>query len=190
MNTRSQRAARKPWGASILQKGACIWLVTLTLSLWSCDNPVGGTENNPLADFAGKTYKSQYGELFFVSAADTVKLGFGTEYNTEGKIVASKSTDAGTVYLLECSNHSNYSPSQYPDFNETNPHSGCYLPLYVRSITGEAVEWSQFASKTGAQGEGQYGSACFAAGSKEKAMEYLDLTKWNPQPTTSTGTAQ
>lgn len=185
MNTRSQRAARKPWGASILQKGACVWLVTLTLSLWSCDNPVGGTENNPLADFAGKTYKSQYGELFFVSAADTVKLGFETEYNTEGKIVASKSTDSGTVYLLECSSHSNYSPSQYPDFNETNPHSSCYLPVHIRSISANSVEWATFYTKV----EGK-DTTCFAASSKERATEYLDFSKWDAPYAYSTGTAQ
>lgn len=176
--------------AKAVRRGAITALIIITILMSGCGNPVGGAENNPLADFVGKTYKSQQNELFTVAAQDTIKLGYGTDYNTEGKIVASKSTDAGTVYLLECSTHSNYSPSQYPDFNEENPHSGCYLPVYVRSITGETVEWAAFSSKTGAQGEGQYGSACFAAGSKDKATEYLDLTQWNPQPMTSTGTAQ
>ncbi|MBQ7365743.1 MAG: hypothetical protein IJW57_00820 [Spirochaetaceae bacterium] len=176
--------------AKALRRGAITALIIITILMSGCGNPVGGVENNPLADFVGKTYKSQHDELFTVAAPDTIKLGFGTDYSTKGKIVASKSTDAGTVYLLECSTHSNYSPSQYPDFNEENPHSGCYLPVYVRSITGETVEWAAFSSKTGAQGEGQYGSACFAAGSKDKATEYLDLTQWNPQPMTSTGTVQ
>ena len=176
--------------AKAIRRGAITALIIITILMSGCGNPVGGVENNPLADFVGKTYKSQDDELFAVAAPDTIKLGFGTDYSTEGKIVASKSTDAGTVYLLECSTHSNYSPAQYPNFNEKNPHSGCYLPVYVRSITGKTVEWATFASKTGAQGEGQYGSACFAAGSKEKATEYLDLTQWNPQPTTSTGTVQ
>lgn len=176
--------------AKALRRGAITALIIITILMSGCSDPVGGAENNPLADFVGKTYKSQQNELFTVAAQDTIKLGFGTDYSTEGKIVASKSTDAGTVYLLECSTHSNYSPSQYPDFNEENPHSGCYLPVYVRSITGETVEWAAFSSKTGAQGEGQYGSACFATGSKDKATEYLDLTQWNPQPMTSTGTVQ
>ena len=176
--------------AKAIRRGAITALIIITILMSGCGNPVGGVENNPLADFVGKTYKGQYDELFAVAAQDTIKLGYETDYSTEGKIVASKSTDAGTVYLLECSTHSNYSPSQYPDFNEENPHSGCYLPVYVRSITGETVEWAAFSSKTGAQGEGQYGSACFAAGSKDKATEYLDLTQWNPQPMTSTGTVQ
>lgn len=176
--------------AKAVRRGAITALIIITILMSGCGNPVGGAENNPLADFVGKTYKSQQNELFTVAAQDTIKLGFGTDYSTEGKIVASKSTDAGTVYLLECSTHSNYSPSQYPDFNEENPHSGCYLPVYVRSITGETVEWAAFSSKTGAQGEGQYGSACFAAGSKDKATEYLDFSKWDDPYAYSTGTAQ
>ena len=176
--------------AKAVRRGAITALIIITILMSGCGNPVGGVENNPLADFVGKTYKSQQKELFTVAAQDTIKLGYETDYHTEGKIVASKSTDAGTVYLLECSTHSNYSPSQYPDFNEENPHSGCYLPVYVRSITGETVEWAAFSSKTGAQGEGQYGSACFAAGSKDKATEYLDFSKWDAPYAYSTGTVQ
>lgn len=126
--------------AKAIRRGAITALIIITILMSGCGNPVGGVENNPLADFVGKTYKSQQNELFTVAAQDTIKLGYETDYHTEGKIVASKSTDAGTVYLLECSTHSNYSTSQYPDFNEENPHSGCYLPVYVRSITGETVE--------------------------------------------------
>ena len=175
--------------AKAVRRGAITALIIITILMSGCSDPVGGVENNPLADFVGKTYKSQYNELFTIAAPDTIKLGYGTDYNTEGKIVASKSTDAGTVYLLECSTHSNSPSAQYPNFNEENPHSGCYLPVYVRSITGETVEWGAFFSQTGAQGEGR-SAACFAAGSKDKATEYLDLTQWNPQPMTSTGTAQ
>ena len=176
--------------AKAIRRGAITALIIITILMSGCGNPVGGVENNPLADFVGKSYKSQYDELFAVAAQDTIKLGFGTDYSTEGKIIASTSTGVGTVYLLKCSTHSNYSPSQYPDFNEENPHSGCYLPVHVRSITGETVEWAAFSSKTGAQGEGQYGSACFAAGSKDKATEYLDFSKWDPPYGYSTGTAQ
>lgn len=176
--------------AKAIRRGAITALIIITILMTGCGNPVGGVENNPLADFVGKTYKSQYGELFAVAAQDTIKLGYGTDYHTEGKIAASMSTDAGTVYLLKCSIHSNYSPAQYPNFNETNPHSGCYLPVYVRSITRETVEWATFSSKTGAQGEGQYGSACFAAGSKDKATEYLDFSKWDAPYAYSTGTVQ
>ena len=107
--------------AKALRRGAITALIIITILMSGCGNPVGGVENNSVADFVGKSYKSQYDELFTIAAPDTIKLGYGTDYNTEGKIVASKSTDAGTVYLLKCSTHSNYSPSQYPDFNEENP---------------------------------------------------------------------
>ena len=171
--------------AKAVRRGAITALIIITILMSGCGNPVGGVENNPLADFVGKTYKSQYDELFTVAAPDTIKLGYGTDYNTEGKIVASKSTDAGTVYLLECSTHSNHSPAQYPNFDETKPHSGCYLPVHVRSISANSVEWATFYTKVESKD-----TACFAAGSKDKATEYLDLTQWNPQPTTSTGTVQ
>ena len=171
--------------AKALRRGAITALIIITILMSGCGNPVGGVENNSVADFVGKSYKSQYDELFTIAAPDTIKLGFGTDYSTEGKIVASKSTDAGTVYLLKCSTHSNYSSAQYPNFNETNPHSGCYLPVYVRSISANSVEWATFYTKL----EGK-DTTCFAAGSKDKATEYLDLTQWNPQPMTSTGTVQ
>ena len=171
--------------AKAVRRGAITALIIITILMSGCGNPVGGVENNPLADFVGKTYKSQYNELFAVAAPDTIKLDFGTDYSTEGKIVASKSTDAGTVYLLECSTHSNHSPAQYPNFDETKPHSGCYLPVHVRSISANSVEWATFYTKVESKD-----TACFAAGSKDKATEYLDLTQWNPQPTTSTGTVQ
>ncbi|MBO5691449.1 MAG: hypothetical protein J6R96_06295, partial [Spirochaetaceae bacterium] len=135
-----------------LLQGVTLGLIIIATILFAgCENPVGGAENNPLADFAGKTYKSEYGELFSVTT-NTVKLGFGDSYNTEGKIVESRTTPEGTVYLLECSTHSNYSPSQYPNFTEENPHTGCYIPLYVLSITSTTVQWAQFASITGEQG--------------------------------------
>ncbi len=191
MNTQNRKTARRPLKSGGWHLGAtALCLVVLSLTLWSCGSPVGGTESNSVEFFVGKEYKSQYGELFKISARNTIELGFGNSYSTKGRIAASRRTDSGTVYLLECSTHSNYSSAQYPDFNEQNPHSGCYLLLYVRSITAQTVEWGQFASKTGATGEGQYGTSCFSSASKAKAEEYLDLSRWSPQPMLSTGSAQ
>lgn len=189
MNTRSQRAARKPWGASILQKGACVWLVTLTLSLWSCDNPVGGTENNPLADFAGKTYKGEW-ETFSISKEnDHIILKIGSEPDdTIGKVVDSSQAEQGTVYLLECSQHKNWEAYQYPSYpsdTTQEPHSSCYLPVHIRSISANSVEWATFYTKV----EGK-DTTCFAASSKERATEYLDFSKWDAPYAYSTGTAQ
>ena len=168
-----------------LLQGVTLGLIIIATILFAgCENPVGGTENNPLADFVGKVYKSEYGELFSVTT-NTVKLGFGDSYNTEGKIVESRTTPEGTVYLLECSTHSNYSPSQYPNFTEENPHTGCYLPLYVRSITSTTVEWATFYTSVNNKP-----TACFSSNSLDKAKEYLDFSKWDPLADWSTATAQ
>ena len=177
--------------AKAIRRGAITALIIITILMSGCSDPVGGVENNPLADFVGKTYKGEWEVFSILKENDHIILKISSEYSdTIGKVVALSQSEHGTVYLLECSTHSNYSPSQYPDFNEENPHSGCYLPVHVRSITGKTVEWATFASKTGAQGEGQYGSACFAAGSKEKATEYLDFSKWDDPYAYSTGTVQ
>ncbi len=168
-----------------LLQGVVLGLIIIATILFAgCENPVGGAENNPLADFAGKTYKSEYRELFSVTT-NTVKLGFEDSYNTEGKIVESRTTPEGTVYLLECSNHSNHSPSQYPNFTEENPHTGCYLPLYVLSITSTTVEWATFYTSVNNKQ-----TACFSSNSLDKAKEYLDFSKWDPLKGWSTATAQ
>ncbi len=191
MSTQNRKIARRPLKSGGRHSGvALLCLVVLSLTLWSCGSPVGGTSSNPIEFFVGKVYKSQYGELFKVSARDTIEMGFGDSYSTKGRIVASRRADSGTVYLLQCSTHSNYSSAQYPGFSEQNPHLGCYLPLYVRSINAHTVEWGQFAAQTGAQGEGQYGTSCFSLSSKAKSEEYLDLSRWNPQPMLSIGSAQ
>lgn len=171
--------------ARLLQGVALGLIIIATILFAGCENPVGGAENNPLADFAGKTYKSEYRELFSVTT-NTVKLGFEDSYNTEGKIVESRTTPEGTVYLLECSNHSNYSPSQYPNFTEENPHTGCYLPLYVLSITSTTVEWATFYTSVNNKQ-----TACFSSNSLDNAQEYLDFSQWDPLTYgCSTGIAQ
>ena len=170
--------------ARLLQGVALGLIIIATTVFLGCENPVGGAENNPLSDFAGKVYKSEFGELFSVTT-NTVKLGYGESYSTEGKIVDSKTTDAGTVYLLECSTHLNYSPSQYPNFTEENPHTECYLPLYVLSITSTTVEWATF--YTSVDGKP---TACFDSASLDKAKEYLDFSKWDEPYSYSTGIAQ
>ena len=177
-----------------LLQGVALGLIIISATLFlGCENPVGGAEINPLADFAGKTYKSEYRELFSVTT-NTVKLGFGDSYNTEGKIVESRTTPEGTVYLLECSSHINFSPSQYPDYEDKAniPHKDCYTLLYIQSITSKNVTWAQFASVTGKEppSQTQYGAvtACFS--NKADAEEYLDFSKWDKPSSYSTGIAQ
>lgn len=175
--------------AKAVRRGAITALIIITILMSGCGNPVGGVENNSVADFVGKSYKGEW-EAFSISKENdhiTLKIGSGTD-DTIGKVVALSQSEHGTVYLLECSQHKNWGAYQYPSYPSDptkEPHSGCYLPVYVRSITGETVEWAAFYTKV----EGK-DTACFAAGSKDKATEYLDLTQWNLQPMTSTGTAQ
>ncbi len=186
MNTQNRKTARRPLKSGGRHSGVTLLcLVVLSLTLWSCGSPVGGTSSNPIEFFVGKVYKSQYGELFRVSARDTIEMGFGDSYSTKGRIVASRQAHSGTVYLLQCSTHSNYSPAQYPDYNEQNPHSGCLTLVHVRSIDGENVEWATFYTKVSGKD-----TSCFASTAKFKAEEYLDLNKWDPPYAYSTGSAQ
>lgn len=172
-----------------LLQGVVLGLIIISATLFlGCENPVGGAVNNPLADFEGKVYKAVYEggytETFSISQDNTGNI-FLTINDITGKIIESKTADTGTVYLLECSNHSNYSPSQYPNFTEENPHTGCYLPLYVLSITSTTVEWATFYTSVNNKP-----TACFSSNSLDKAKEYLDFSKWDPLAGWSTATAQ
>ncbi len=176
--------------ARLLQGVALGLIIIATILFAGCENPVGGAENNPLADFVGKVYKAVYEggytETFSISQDNTGNI-FLTINDITGKIIESKTADTGTVYLLECSNHSNYSPSQYPNFTEENPHTGCYLPLYVLSITSTTVEWATFWTSVDTKK-----TACFDSNSDylPKAKEYLDFSKWDEPYSYSTGIAQ
>ena len=182
-----------------LLQGVVLGLIIIATILFAgCENPVGGAENNPLADFAGKTYKSEYGELFSVTT-NTVKLGFRDSYNTEGKIVGSRTTPEGTVYLLECSNHINAVGYQYPNYDEHDshqcikdsygncsvPHKDCYTLVHVRSSSTQSVEWTTFYTSVDTKQ-----TACFDSNSLFKAKEYLDFSKWDEPYSYSTGIAQ
>ena len=175
--------------AKALRRGAITALIIITILMSGCSDPVGGVENNPLADFVGKSYKGEW-EAFSISKENDhiiLKIGSGTD-DTIGKVVAFSQSEHGTVYLLECSQHKNWSAYQYPSYPSDptkEPHSGCYLPVHVRYISANSVEWATFYTKV----EGK-DTACFAAGSKDKATEYLDFSKWDPPYGYSTGTVQ
>ena len=176
--------------AKALRRGAITALIIITILMSGCGNPVGGVENNPLADFVGKTYKEEWGAFSILKENDHIilKIGPGTD-DTIGKVVALSQAEHGTVYLLECSQHKNwYASYQYPSYlydPTKEPHAGCYLSVHVRSISANSVEWATFYTKV----EGK-DTACFAAGSKDKATEYLDFSKWDPPYGYSTGTVQ
>ena len=179
-----------------LLQGVALGLIIISTSLLlGCENPVGGIEQKPIEELVGKKYKDTYGTLFSISKEGTdILISITSDYdNTQGKIISSKNTTEGTVYLLECSSHSNYTPSQYPDYeDEANiPHKDCYTLLYIQSITSKNVTWAQFASVTGkeppSQTEYDAVTACFS--NKADAEEYLDLNKWT-SVWTSEATAQ
>ena len=175
--------------AKALRRGAITALIIITILMSGCSDPVGGVENNPLADFVGKTYKGEGAAFSILKENDHIILKISSEYDdTIGKVVALSQSEHGTVYLLECSQHKNWGAYQYPSYPSDptkEPHSGCYLSVHVRSISANSVEWATFYTKV----EGK-DTACFAAGSKDKATEYLDFSKWDPPYTYSTGTVQ
>lgn len=181
-----------------LLQGVALGLIIISATLFlGCENPVGGIEQKPIEELVGKKYKgeSEY-DTFSISQDDTGNIIL-TIYDLIGKIIESKTAGIGTVYLLECSNHTNYGPNQYPDYPdyyndepEKEPHTACYTLVHVRSSSTQSVEWATFITKIGMENEGEYGTACFDSNSLPKAKEYLDFSKWDEPYSYSTGIAQ
>lgn len=191
-----------------LLQGVALGLVIISATLFlGCETPVGGAEQNPIEELVGKEYKSEWDELFYISSADTIELGYQYEegadniikvFNSKGKIIDRTTTEKGTVYLLKSIEHSNTIPSQYPDYNDKAPHSDCYFLIYVRSCSATSLEWAQFSTVTGEEPKltdeqkAQHLVAlttCFASNSLEEAQKYLNLDNWT-STYTSTGIAQ
>lgn len=180
-----------------LLQGVTLGLIIIATILFAgCENPVGGVVNNPLADFAGKTYKgeSEY-DTFSISQDNTgniiLTIGSGND-GTIGQVVASKSASQGFVYLLKCSQHKNWGAYQYPDYPdyyndepEKEPHTDCYHLVHVRSSSATSIEWATFYTSV----DGKL-TTCFAFNSLNKAKEYLDFSKWDEPYAYSTGIAQ
>lgn len=193
--------------ARLLQGVALGLIIIATILFAGCENPVGGVEQKPIEELVGKEYKSKWNELFYISSADTIKIGYQYEdeaeniikvFNSEGKIINRTTTEKGTVYLLKSIEHSNTIPSQSPDYNDKAPHSDCYFPIYVRSCSATSLEWAQFSTVTGEEPEltdEQKAqnlvavTTCFAVDSFDEAQEYLNLDNWT-SIYTSTGIAQ
>lgn len=186
-----------------LLQGVALGLIIISATLLlGCETPVGGIEQKPIEELVGKVYKSRWNELFYISSADTIEIGYQYEdeeknikkvFESKGKIIDRTTTEKGTVYLLQCSNHTNYGPNQYPGYNtgsQENPHihSDCYTLVYVRSSSTQSVEWATFNTSVDTKK-----TACFDSNSDSlpKAKEYLDFNKWDPLTYgCSTGIAQ
>ncbi|MDY4674155.1 MAG: hypothetical protein SO369_04080 [Treponema sp.] len=177
-----------------LLQGVALGLIIISATLFlGCENPVGGAEQNPIEELVGKVYKGDW-ETFSISQDNTGNIIL-TINDIIGKIIESKTADIGTVYLLQCSNHTNYGPNQYPGYNTgslENPHthSNCYTLVHVRSSSTDSIDWATFITKIGMENEGEYGTACFDSNSLSKAKEYLDFSKWDEPYSYSTGIAQ
>ena len=183
--------------ARLLQGVALGLIIIATTLFWGCENPVGGAEQKPLEQLVGKVYKDTYGTLFSISKEGTdILISITSDYdNTQGKIIESKTADIGTVYLLQCSAHTNYGPYQYPGYDtesleSPHIHSDCYTLVHVRSSSTDSIDWATFITKIGMENEGEYGTACFDSDSLDKAKEYLDFSKWDAPYSYSTSTAQ
>ena len=177
-----------------LLQGVTLGLIIIATILFAgCENPVGGAENNPLADFVGRVYKGEW-ETFSISQKEShiiLTIGSGTE-DTIGQVVESKPASQGAVYLLKCSQHKNWGSYQYPDYPdyyndepEKGPHTDCYHLVHVRSSSATSIEWATF--YTSIDGKP---TTCFAFNSLNKAKEYLDFNKWDEPYSYSTATAQ
>lgn len=174
-----------------LLQGVALGLIIISATLFlGCENPVGGIEQKPIEELVGKKYKgeSEY-DTFSISQDDTGNIIL-TINDIIGKIIESKTADIGTVYLLQCSNHTNYGPNQYPGYNTgslENPHthSNCYTLVHVRSSSTQSVEWATFYTSVDTKP-----TACFDSNSLSKAKEYLDFSKWDAPYAYSTGTVQ
>lgn len=177
-----------------LLQGVTLGLIIIATILFAgCENPVGGTENNPLADFVGKVYKGDW-ETFSISQKDShiiLTIGSGTD-DTIGQVVESKTASQGAVYLLKCSQHKNWGAYQYPDYPNNvettpakEPHVDCYHLVHVRSSSSKSIDWATFYTKIE-----EKDTTCFSSNSLEKAKEYLDFNKWDEPYSYSTATAQ
>ena len=178
-----------------LLQGVALGLIIISAILFlGCETPVGGAEQKPIEELVGKKYKDTYETLFSISKEGTdILVSITSNYdNTQGKIIESKTADIGTVYLLQCSKHTNYGSNQYPGYStgslETpHTHSNCYTLVYVRSSSTQSVEWATFYTSVDTKK-----TACFDSNSDylPKAKEYLDFNKWDEPYSYSTGIAQ
>ena len=76
------------------------------------------------------TYDSGYTEIFEIKSEGKVKYG-----DTPGNIVAllvPPDEYSGIIIIIKSDNHYNYENYRYPNYDEANPHSGCYTGFYLK----------------------------------------------------------
>ena len=79
-----------------------------------------------------KEYKftAAWTEIFEITSEGKVKYG-----DTPGNIVAllvPPDEYSGIIIIIKSDNHYNYENYRYPNYDEANPHSGCYTGFYLK----------------------------------------------------------
>ena len=78
---------------------------------------------------------TEYGTETFQIMTDG-KAEYGNPWeSTPGNIVAllvPPDEYSGIIIIIKSDTHSNWGKYQYPDYNENNPHSGCYTGFYLK----------------------------------------------------------
>ena len=100
--------------------------------------------NTTLALDQTYTYASDYGsETFTVTSNGTVT--YASDYgSTKGTLCCAFQPTGynGTMIFIKTSTHTNYAHYQYPDYDEDNPHSGCYTAFYLSDISSTSVTFA------------------------------------------------
>lgn len=116
-------------------------------------------------------YKSDYSETLTFSCPSSDVTSYTITYNdTESKVLGYKMLDDGNGVnlLVKNTGHTNYSPSQHPDYNDgTTESHECYSLLWLGEVSESSLKMASFYREI----EGK-GTACFK--NKEEARKYLD----------------
>ena len=117
--------------------------------------------NTTLALDQTYTYTSDYGsETFTVTSNGTVT--YASDYgSTAGTLCCAFQPTGynGTMIFIKTSTHTNYGHYQYPDYDEDNPHSGCYTAFYLSDISSTSVTFASAVFYTGLEAANNPGNS-------------------------------
>lgn len=103
--------------------------------------------------YGGVSYSST--ETFTVKSDGTVT--YASDYgSTAGTLCCAFQPTGyeGTMIFIKTSTHTNYGHYQYPDYDEENPHSGCYTAFYLSDISATSVTFASAVFHTTTETEG------------------------------------
>lgn len=151
--------------------------ILCTGALCSCGQ-ASGTAVSPVTDdpttwvyLDGFQYKSEHQETLAFSCPTPNITSYTITYNdTVSKCLGYKMLDSerGVNLLVHNSNHKNYAPSQYPDYNDsTDTTHSCYSLMWLGDVSESSLKMASFYLEL----EGK-GTACFK--NEDDARKYLD----------------